>query len=78
MIQLFQYFLTVPQFIATEVNFRLTVISKIDELFTEVTILSPTNGDKFIKLLKKVKIFIDNLKSRNDYVSSKYKIIITL
>jgi len=80
MIQLFQYFLTVPQFIATEAKFRLTVLSKIDELFNEIKILSPKNGHKLIKLLKKVKIFVNNLKSRPDYIllQSDYKIIITL
>jgi len=80
MIQLFQYFLTVPQFIATEAKFRLTVLSKIDELFNEIKIVAPTNGYKLIKLLKKVKIFVNNLKSRSDYIplQSDYKIIITL
>jgi len=80
MIQLFQYFLTVPQFIATEGKFRLTVLSKIDELFNEIKIVAPTNGYKLIKLLKKVKIFVNNLKSRSDYIplQSDYKIIITL
>jgi len=78
--QLFEYFLTVPQFIATEAKFRLTVLSKIDELFLELKSLHIKNNNKLIKTLKTVKIYIDDLKSRPDYIplQSDYKIIITL
>ena len=69
LIEMFEYFLTVPQFLAREAKFRKCVLLKIEELFDEVKTLELGNKNKFCELMNNVKIFLDNLKSRKDYIS---------
>jgi len=84
MIEMFEYFLTIPQFLAKEAKFRKATLLKIDEIYEEIKVLHPENGNKLCDLLNNVKIFVDNLKFRNDYLSINdydpfvHKIIITL
>jgi hypothetical protein len=85
-IEMFEYLLTVPQFLAKEAKFRNCLFLKIDELFNEAKTLEFGNKNKFLKLMKNIKVFLDNLKSRNDYIpfndyvsiNDYKKIIITL
>jgi hypothetical protein len=68
-IDLFNYILTAPEFIAKEAKFRLQLDLKIDDLSKEIEPLQLQNKKKFYKLIKILKKFLNNLKSRNDYVS---------
>ena len=81
-IDMFQYILTIPEFIARESKFRLQMELKIDELSKEIDELQFVNKEKFYKLIDQLKIFLDNIKHRKDYISIYdpfiHKIVITL
>ena len=81
-IDMFDYLLTVPEFVAKEAKFRFQMELKIDELSKEVELMQFENKNKFYKLVGDLKIFLENIKSRDDYISIYdpfiHKIIITL
>ena len=54
-IEMFEYLLTVPQFLAKEAKFRNCLFLKIDELFNEAKTLEFGNKNKFFKLMNNVK-----------------------
>lgn len=81
MIEMFEIFFTIPQFLAREPKFRKALILKIEEIYKEIKKLKPENGNKLCKILNSVKINLNNLKFRNDYITlNDYnkRIIITL
>lgn len=81
-IDMFKYILTIPEFIAREAKFRLQIEIKMNELSKDVNELQLENKEKFYESIGHLKIFLDEIKHRKDYItiydSSIHKIIITL
>jgi len=81
-IDMFKYILSIPEFIAREAKFRLQIEIKINELSKDINELQLENKEKFYELIGQLKIFLDDIKNREDYVSIYdpfiHKIIITL
>ena len=81
-IDMFQYILIIPEFIAREAKFRSQIEIKMNELPKEIDELQFENKHKFYELMKQLKIFLDEIKYRKDYISIYdpfiHKIIITL
>jgi hypothetical protein len=81
-IDMFKYILTIPEFIAREAKFRLQIEIKMNELPKEIDELQLENKEKFYEIIKILKVFLENLKNRKDYISIYdpfiHKIIITL
>jgi hypothetical protein len=81
-IDMFKYILSIPEFIAREAKFRLQIEIKMNELPKEVDELQFENKNEFYKLIEQLKIFLDEIKYRKDYISIYdpfiHKIVITL
>jgi len=65
-IDIFTYILTIPKFMSTQVNFRVTTLNKIDE-FTKDKIMMRTRMFSKI-LLPKLRKFYYQIKFRDDYL----------
>jgi len=81
-IDMLNYILTAPEFIAKEAKFRYQMELKIVEISNDVISMQLENKQKFLELAIILKKFLENLKNRNDYVTIYdpliHKIIITL
>ena len=81
-IDMFNYIITVPEFIAKEAKFRYQMELKIVELSKDVISMQLENKKKFLELAIILKKFLEDIKCRNDYVSIYdpliHKIVITL
>ena len=81
-IDMFNYILTAPEFIAKEAKFRYQMELKIDELSNDIKLMQLENKNKYDELVIILKKFLENLKNRNDYVTIYdpfiHKIFITL
>ena len=81
-IDMFKYILTIPEFIAREAKFRFQIELKIDELSKDIDEFQLENKDKFYELVKQLRIFLNEIKYRKDYIYIYdpliHKIIITL
>ena len=81
-IDLFEYLLTIPEFMARQARFRLEIQIKMNEFSKVVEELQLENKEKFYEIIGQLKIFLDDIENREDYVSIYdpfiHKIIITL
>lgn len=65
-IDIFSYILTIPKFMSTQVNFRVTTLNKIDEFTKDHNMMRTKMFSK--KLLPKLRKFYDQIKLRDDYL----------
>lgn len=81
-IDMFNYIMTTPEFIAKETKFRYQMELKIDEISEEIKPMELENKNKFLELAIILKKFLEDIKSRKDYISINdpaiHKIVITL
>jgi hypothetical protein len=65
-IDIFTYILTIPKFMATQINFRVTTLNKIDEFTKDKNMMRTRMFTKI--LLPKLRKFYYQIKFRDDYL----------
>jgi len=65
-IDIFTYILTIPKFMATQINFRVVTLNKIDEFTNDKNMMRTRMFSKI--LLPKLKNFYNQIKLRDDYI----------
>ena len=64
--ELFDYLMTIPNFLCTQPKFRYTVINKINEFRNDEEAF---NNNSFKFKLHQLENYIDNLKNKDNYIS---------
>ena len=66
-IDLFEYLLTIPEFMARQARFRLEIQIKMNEFSKVVEELQLENKEKYYESIKHLEIFFNEIRHRKDY-----------